>query len=452
VLHVFQDICFDIYWRSLNYVFVAQINGFYYMKTSRIQGFYKKTHSQRLEILREFCSISEKDFSLLRTFYSLDFDLANNMVENVVSSMPVPLGIATNFLINDRDYLVPMAIEEASVVAAASHSAKLARLAGGFFASASQPIMIGQVQIKQVKDVSRAVGAIEGHKKDLIEKANSVDPVLIAVDGGVRNIECRVIETRRGTMLIIHLLVDVRDAMGANIVNIMCEKLTPDLEKITGGKASLRIVSNLSLNRMVSASAVWKKEVVGASVIEEILDAYELACVDPFRCATHNKGIMNGIDAVAVATGNDFRAIEAGVHAYASFNSKYKPLSSYHKNSDGDLVGELEIPLAVGIVGGITQCHPIAKICLKILDVSSSCQLACVMCAVGLAQNFAALRALVSEGISKGHMRLHSKNIAIAAGVPKELVCTVARKMIQEDDISVGRARKLLQELGRLCV
>ncbi|MBU1007853.1 hydroxymethylglutaryl-CoA reductase, degradative [Candidatus Dependentiae bacterium] len=416
-------------------------------KTSSINGFYKKTQTQRLKVVQDFSSLSKEECSLLQDCRALDFDRANRMIENVVSSFPVPLGIALHFLINEKNYFVPMAIEESSVVAAASYAAKLARHTGGFSVTTTNPIMIGQVQLKNISDGDHAILAIESAKQELLALANSCDPVLISVGGGACDIMCRYLATDRGAMLIVHLMVDVQDAMGANIVNVMGEKITRKLEAITGGRAGLRIVSNLTVNRMVHARVVWPCESIGSEVIESILDAYEWACVDPFRCATHNKGIMNGIDAVALATGNDFRAIEAGAHAYASLASNgYAPLTSYEKDANGNLVGELELPLAVGMVGGITQCHPVAKICLKILGVETASELACVMGAVGLAQNFAALRALVSEGISKGHMRLHSKNIAMAAGAPREFVDSIAKQMIDEGDISVSRARALVSE------
>jgi len=429
-------------------------------KTSRVHGFYKKTHDQRLNLIQQFSSLSDAEVTLLKRFASLppevalDFASANRMIENVVSVMPVPLGVAPNFLINDKDYLVPMAIEESSVVAAASYAAKLARELGGFSATASPPIMIGQIHLKCIPDIGAAVSAIEKHKEELCALADSCDPVLIGVGGGARDIICRKLTP---DMLMIHLLVDVQDAMGANIVNTMAEHITATLEKITGGTAGVRIVSNLSVHRMVRAQAVWKKESLSATIIKNILDIYHLARIDPFRCATHNKGIMNGIDAVALATGNDFRAIEAGVHAYAALNlgspskgySGYRPLTHYETTESGDLLGVLELPLAVGIVGGIIQAHPMSKVCLKILNVASASELACVMGAVGLAQNFAALRALASEGISKGHMRLHSKNVAINAGVPKVLVDEIAQQMCSDGAISVSRARELLAERSR---
>jgi len=429
--------------------------------TSRIEKIYKKSHLQRLKILEEFSSLTQEELTLLKEFHSISFDDVNRMVENAVSVMPLPVGVAANFLINGKDYFVPMAIEESSVIAAASYAAKLARSPRGgqprggqprggsprgFTVSASEPIMIGQVQLLQVSDCKAATESIVSNKDKLIELANETDPVLIEVGGGARDIEVKSLSTSRGTMLVVHLLVDVRDAMGANIVNTMVERIAPALEKITGATFGARIVSNLSIHRTVRARGVWKKSELGDKIPERILDIYELALCDPFRCATHNKGILNGIDAVAIATGNDFRAIEAGAHAYASLGGTYKPLTKYFIDGNGDLVGELEMPLAVGIVGGITESHPMAKTCLSILGVTSAKELSCVMGAVGLAQNFAALRAIACEGISRGHMRLHSKNIAIAAGATKEMIDLVALRMIEEENISVSRARELVKE------
>lgn len=415
--------------------------------TSQVHGFYKKSHSRRLEIIKNFSSLSDKEVELLKNFNSIDFGTANRMVENVLSVMPIPLGVAANFLINKKEYFIPMATEESSVIAAASYAAKLARPSGGFTAKASSPIMIGQIQLKKISNLDEAIQVVEKNKTELLNLANTCDDVLIEVGGGATDLFCKPFFTSRGKMLLVHILVDVRDAMGANIVNRMAEHITPLLEKISGGTVGIRIVSNLSVNRMVESEATWKKADLGEQLIEDILDAYELALVDPFRCATHNKGIMNGIDAVAIATGNDFRAIEAGAHAFATIdnNGSYKPLTSYHKNDVGDLVGKIRIPLAAGIVGGIIRSHPIAQICIKILGLTSASELAEVMGSVGLAQNFAALRALASEGILRGHMRLHSKNIAIAAGAPKELIDKIAHQMISEDNISVGYARELIK-------
>lgn len=418
------------------------------IKTSRVHGFYKKTHAERLRIIEAFADLTSDEVSLLKGFAALDFDSANRMVENVISVMSIPLGVAPHFLINDKEYFVPMAIEESSVIAAASHAAKLAYDGGGFFTSCSEPIMIGQIQLKHVPDTKKAIADILAHKQELLAFANKADPILIGVGGGARDIECCCLDSARGPMVVVHLLVNVCDAMGANIVNTMGEKITSDLERLSGGVAGVRIVSNLAVHRMVHAQATWKKKILGADTIEEILDVYELATIDPFRCATHNKGVMNGIDAVAIATGNDFRALEAGAHAYAAISGHCRSLTHFSKNEKGDLVGKISLPLAVGIVGGATQSNPIAKICLKILHVSSASELASVIAAVGLAQNFAAMRALGTEGISKGHMKLHSKNIAIAAGASKKQVDDIAQRMIEENDISVTKAQELLKRIG----
>jgi len=415
-------------------------------KTSRLPGFYKQTNNQRLVQLGQFAHLSEQEINLLKNINALDVQTANRMIENVVSLMQLPLGVATNFLINGKDYLIPMAIEEPSVVAAASNAARLARESGGFWAISSAPFMIGQVVLIQVPDVLSAQQMICLHKEELITCANAQDAILLESGGGARDICVNIHHTERGQMLTCQLIVDVKDAMGANIVNTMAEAIAPKLETLTGGIVFLRIVSNLSIQRMSLAWAVWKKEVIGCDVIEKILDAYAYACADHFRCATHNKGIMNGIDAIALATGNDFRALEAGAHAYASYQKEYSPLTYYYKNSDGDLVGEIKLPLAVGIVGGVTQSHPLARLCLKILGVTSSYELANILASVGLAQNFAALKALVTDGIQQGHMRLHSKNIAIMAGVPVELIDHVASCMCNEKNISVKRAWELLTE------
>jgi hydroxymethylglutaryl-CoA reductase len=414
-------------------------------KSSLISHFYKKTHKQRLSILKDFARLSKEEISFLENITTFDFDSANRMIENVVSIMPLPLGIATNFLINNKNYLIPMALEEPSVVAAASSAAKLARTSGGFESYSTAPIMIGQIQLTNIQDFNFAKKEIEANKQKLIELSNQQDHVLMDVGGGAQDLQTKIIQTSRGKMLIIHLLVNVKDAMGANIINTMAEKIAPTLEKITRGHVGLRIVSNLPIHRITTAKAIWKKELIGEHIIEEILNACAFAHADPYRCTTHNKGIMNGIDAVTIATGNDFRAIEAGVHAFASMEKEYKPLTKYYKNKNGDLVGKIKIPLTVGIVGGITQTHPTAKICLKILDVKSSCELANVIASVGLAQNFAALKALVKDGIQKSHMKLHSKNIAIASGATKETIDFIAQRMIEEDNISVCHAKELIK-------
>ncbi len=418
-------------------------------KNSRLSGFYKKNQHERLALLQAFTGLSNDAVNLLKNEESLFFESANRMIENVVSTMQLPFGIATNFIINGHDYLIPMVLEEPSVVAGASNAARLARGTGGFIATASHSLMVGTVQLVKVPNTSEAIQAVETNKKDLLVAANSQDSILCALGGGAKNITTRTIATSRGIMLLCELAVDVRDAMGANIINTMAEHIAPMLEKITGGTAILRIVSNLAIHRMAKAHATWKKEALGSLVIEHILDAYALACANPLRCTTHNKGVMNGIDAVAIATGNDFRALEAGAHAYASLSGSYQPLTHYHTNPNGDLVGEIELPLAVGTIGGATQTHPIAKVSLEILGITKAQDLACIMASVGLAQNFAALRALVLEGIQAGHMKLHSKNIAMMAGAQGNVIDHIAHHMCQEGTISVARAKELLDAYGK---
>ncbi len=419
------------------------------MASSAISGFHTLTIDERLKAVREFAGLNEEESSLLKRECSLDVAAADKMIENVVGTLPMPLGIATNFQVNGKDYLIPMAVEEPSVVAAASHAAKLARPGGGFQASGIQPVMIGQILLLNVEDFERAKKKMTAEEKKLLAYANEQDPMLVKFGGGARKIEAREINSIRGKMFVVHLFVDVRDAMGANAVNTMCEALSPKLEELTGGTARLRILSNLAVERVARVKAVWKKDVIGEQAIEGILDAFAFADADIFRCTTHNKGVMNGIDAVVLATGNDWRAIEAGAHAYASLKGKYSSLTKYEKNKDGDLVGSIELPLAVGLVGGATKTHPIARIAVKILGVKTASELAQVIASVGLAQNFAALRALATEGIQKGHMRLHARNIAVMAGAQGELVDAVAQKIVEAKKIRVDEAKRILEELTK---
>ncbi|MEM2728647.1 MAG: hydroxymethylglutaryl-CoA reductase, degradative, partial [Candidatus Bathyarchaeia archaeon] len=378
------------------------------MRTSAISGFYKLSIDERLKIVKEFANLTDEEVNMLKASSSLSLDLADRMIENVIGVFPMPMGIAVNFLINGRDYLIPMVIEEPSVVAAASYGAKMARSKGGIFASSTEPIMIGQIQTVKVRDPHRARMAILEAKDDILKKANEQDPMLVSVGGGAKDLRVKVIDTVRGPMVITELLVDCRDAMGANAVNTMCEAVAPLIERITGGKVLLRIVSNLATERLARAWTIIDKNAVGGEeVVDGIVDAYAFAAADPYRAATHNKGILNGVIAVALATCNDHRAIEAGAHAYAARSGRYMPLSVWEKNENGDLVGSIEMPMAVGIIGGATKVHPIAKIALKILGVKSARELAEVMAAVGLVQNLAALRALAAEGIQRGHMELH---------------------------------------------
>ena len=415
-------------------------------KTSRLPGFYKLPASQRIEIIKNFADLSDDEANLIKTG-SLSFDVVDKMIENVIGSIPFPLGIATNFVINGRDYLIPMAIEEPSVVAAASNAAKMARLKGGFSTSSTGSIMIGQIQVVKVKNPSKAKQAILSSKEEILKKANEQDPILYSLGGGAKDLNVKVLQTIRGSMVIAELYVDTKDAMGANAVNTMAESVASLIERITGGQVLLRIISNLATKRLVRASVVIdKSEVGGESIVDGILDAYAFANADPYRAATHNKGIMNGVIAVALATCNDHRAIEAGGHAYAARTGNYTSLTMWEKNEDGDLVGFIELPMAVGIIGGATKTHPIAQIALKILGVKTASELGEVMAAVGLAQNLAALRALVAEGIQRGHMELHARNIAIAAGAKGAIIDKVVEEMVHEKKIRLDRAKELLKK------
>ncbi|RJS68031.1 hydroxymethylglutaryl-CoA reductase, degradative [Candidatus Bathyarchaeota archaeon] len=420
------------------------------MRTSRIPGFYKLSPEERLRIVKEFAGLTDEEASLLRDTGSLKIDLADRMIENVIGVFPIPLGVAVNFLINGRDYLIPMAIEEPSVVAAASYGAKMAREGGGIFTSSTEPIMIGQIQSVGIKDPYRAKMSILEAKDEILKKANEQDPILVSLGGGAKDLRVKVIDTMVGPMVITELLVDCRDAMGANAVNTMAEAVAPLIERITKGRVYLRIISNLATMRLARAWAVIPKEAVGGEdVVDGIVNAYAFAAADPYRAATHNKGILNGVIAVVIATGNDHRAVEAGAHAYAAISGRYLPLSVWEKNEDGDLVGSLEMPIPVGIVGGATKVHPIAKIALKILGVKSARELSEIMAAVGLVQNLAALRALAHEGIQRGHMSLHARNIAIMAGATGDLIDIIAERMVEERKIRIDRAKELLEEYTR---
>lgn len=416
------------------------------MPNSNIAGFYKLSMEERRDALRRFSDLSEEETSLLRNMGGLEDSLADHMIENVVSVMEIPIGIAVNFLINNKDYLVPMAIEEPSVVAAASNAAKMARIKGGFRAISSEPIMIGQIELTGVSDPFGAKFRLLEQKEKLIEIANEQDPVLLKLGGGAKDIEVRILD-EKDPMLVVHLLVDVRDAMGANAVNTMTEALAPYVSEISKGKVRLRILSNLATHRITRSYAIFDKRTVGGEdAVNGILEAYKFADIDPFRAATHNKGIMNGIDSVLIATANDWRAIEAGAHSYASMKG-YSSLTKWERNEDGDLVGYIEIPLAVGIVGGATVTHPKAKLMRKILGISSAKEFANVLASVGLAQNFAAIRALAMEGIQKGHMELHARNVAISAGAMGDEIDMVAEEMIKQRKIRVDVAGEILKKL-----
>ncbi|MHA1636592.1 MAG: hydroxymethylglutaryl-CoA reductase, degradative [Candidatus Thorarchaeota archaeon] len=414
---------------------------------SRISGFYKLNREERVKKLVEVTGIALEELEPLIDPGKVDMEILDHMVENVVGAMTLPLGIATNFRINEKDYLIPMATEEPSVIAAASNAARMTRGTGGFTATNTGPIMISQIQAINVPSPFSAKVKILEAKEKLLELANKQDPILVKFGGGARDLRVKVIDSSVGPMLITELIVDTRDAMGANAVNTMAEALAPLIEEITGGKVLLRILSNLADLRLVRVIATFEKELLGGEeVIDGIIAAWAFAEADPYRCATHNKGIMNGIDSVVIATGNDFRAIEAGAHSYASING-YGSLTKFEKDTDGNLVGSIEIPMAVGLVGGATKVHPVARACVKILGVSTATELGQVIASVGLAQNFAALRALASEGIQKGHMALHARTVASTAGARGDLVEVIAKRLIAEKMVKVERAKEILEEL-----
>jgi hydroxymethylglutaryl-CoA reductase len=417
-------------------------------KSSEFSGFYKLPVVERVKLLKEFAGLTEDEAALLQKPSALNLDVANRMVENVVGVIPVPLGVAVNFLINGRELVVPMAIEEPSVIAAASNAAKMARKKGGFRATSTDPIMIGQIQVVGVQDAHRARFEILARKQEILKRANDQDPILVSLGGGAEDLEVRIIDTSQGTMVIAELFVDCRDAMGGNAVNTMAEAVAPLIEEISGGRVYLRIISNLAVKRLARAKAIFAKEALGGEeVIDGIIKAYAFAASDPFRCATHNKGIMNGVTAAVLATGNDTRAIEAGAHAYAARSGHYTSLTAWEKTREGDLVGTLEMPMAVGIVGGATASNPIAKLAVKVLGIKSAKELAEIIVSVGLAQNLGALRALAAEGIQRGHMSLHARNVAIGAGAVGDLIDKVAEQMVAERKVRADRAKEILEKL-----
>jgi len=415
---------------------------------SDISGFYKLSLEERQHQLAKLINLKQEEVKLLQVLGYFTPSQIDTLIENVIGSYQLPLGIALNFRINGKDYILPMVIEEPSVVAAASNAAKIARKNGGFQSEEVKSIMISQIQITQLKDIATAKEILVRNKEKILKIANEQDPLLNKLGGGALDIEIREIETKKGKMVILHLLVNVLDAMGANVVNTMAEAVSPYIEEISEGKIYLRIVSNLATHRIAKCKAVFDKNLLGGEeVVDGILNAYEFALADPYRATTHNKGIMNGIIALTLATGNDTRAIEAGAHAYASLSGKYKPLTKFKSDSDGNLVGEIEVPLALGIVGGMTKIHPMARLALKILGVKSAEELSQIAAALGLAQNVAALRALAAEGIQKGHMVLHSRNIAKLAGVPDNLIEEVANKIVEDKKIRVDYAKEVLKEI-----
>lgn len=421
---------------------------------SRLPSFRTLSPAQRAARVAAAAGLSDAEAQLLAQPGALPLARANSMIENVIGTFELPLAVAANFRVNGRDVLVPMVVEEPSVVAAASFMAKLARECGGFETSSSGPLMRAQVQIVGLRDPHGARHALLQRRDEILQLANSRDKVLIGLGGGCRDIEVHVFDsTASGAMLVMHLIVDVRDAMGANTVNTMAEAVSPLVESITGGTVRLRILSNLADLRLARARVRLTPEVLaaeersGAQIVKGIVDACEFAVVDPYRAATHNKGIMNGIDPLIVATGNDWRAVEAGAHAYACRGGRYSSLSRWEKDGSGALVGTIEMPMPVGLVGGATKTHPLAQLALKILGVRSAQQLAEIAVAVGLAQNLGALRALSTEGIQRGHMALHARNIAVVAGATGEQIDRIALRMIEEQDVRTDRAISLLKEL-----
>ena len=383
------------------------------MTDSSIPKFFEKSHEEKLNIISNFSDLNDDELNHLKNATGgIDFKHANKMIENAIGTFSLPLGIATNFKINNKDYLIPMVIEEPSVIAAASKAAKIARVHGGFTAKVNGNISIGQIQVLDV-DVQKSISTINSNSNEIIQLANSASNTLPKLGKGAKEVNCKEVRTTSSSMLIVELMIDVGDAMGANITNTMCETVAPLIEKITGGKTLLRILSNYSTKRMVTTSATFDKDVVGGEqVVNDMIAAFEFADNDVYRAVTHNKGVMNGTISVANATGQDSRAIEAAAHAYASHTGKYRSLTTWSKDDSGNLVGTFEIPLSVGIVGGVTNDHPIAKICTKILQLTNVQDLACIMASTGLAQNFAAMRALSTEGIQKGHMKLHARKQA----------------------------------------
>lgn len=420
---------------------------------SRLPGFYDLPLEERLQAAGRAAGLEAETLAALRA--GLTPALADAMVENVIGVFGLPLGLAVNFVVNGRELLVPMAIEEPSVVAGASFMARLARAGGGFQAEAGAPEMIGQIQLLDLPDPHAARQAVLDDAAAILAEADAVDPVITGLGGGARAVEARVLQdTAVGPMLIVHLIYDTRDAMGANAVNTALERLTPRLERLTGGRAHLRILSNLADRRLARARCTIPAEALafgdfgGAQVREGIVAAWAFAEADPYRAATHNKGILNGVDAVVIATGNDWRAVEAGAHAYAARSGRYTSLSRWSAGADGALEGWLEMPLAVGTVGGATRVHPSARACLQLMGVRSAAELAMVIVSVGLAQNLAALRALATEGIQRGHMGLHARQVAIAAGAHGLQVEALAQRMVAEGVVRIDRARELLAELG----
>ena len=413
--------------------------------------FRDMSSDERLEVLKKERNLTDEEMKVFSKTGSLELEKANGMIENVIGTSELPLGIATYFVIDGEEHYIPMTLEEPSVIAAASYAAKLA-LPDGFKTKVDEPEMIGQIQLVDIKDMEKTKHIIEENKEKIKEICNEKDKILVKFGGGCRDVYLNELDTEVGKMIIVNLVVDVRDAMGANAINTMSEATAQFLEKETGAKACLRIITNLATRRIARAEAIWKKDVIGEAAVDGVINAYQFAKNDIQRCSTHNKGIMNGIDSVVIATGNDWRAIEAGAHSYAAYDKKatggygkYKPLTTYTKTPEGDLKGEIELPMALGTIGGAIKTNKTAQASLKILNNPNAQKLAGIIATVGLAQNFAALRAMSTEGIQRGHMRLHAKNIAITAGATGDDIDKIAKQMLEEFSISVDKAKELLE-------
>lgn len=415
------------------------------LTSSRISGFHKQSVPERIALISQLTHLDATDNDLLSNTGNLPQDVGNHMIENFVGTMTIPVGIATNMKIDGKDVLVPMATEESSVVAAVCNAARQAYDHGGFITSMSGTQMIAQIQLVQVSDPTHARLCILEKKEEIRAICDACDPMLIKLGGGFRDLEVRVIESKSGPMVITHIIVDTRDAMGANAVNTMAEKLAPSIAEWTGGKTYLRILSNLADRRLARARCVWRAEDIGGEAVRDgMIMAYHFAESDPYRAATHNKGIMNGVSAVVLATGNDTRAVEAGAHAYAARSGRYSSLTSWEVTKEGHLAGVIELPMAVGLIGGATKLHPMARSALKILNVASASELARIIAAIGLAQNFSAMKALATTGIQKGHMSLHSHNIAMMAGAVGDEVDQLAKILVAKSGVRLDIAEKEL--------
>lgn len=416
--------------------------------SSRISGFHKQSFHKRVETLASYSQLTSDEQALLRNTGNLQAEMVDRLIENAIGTMNIPIGIATNMRIDGVDRLIPMATEESSVVAAVCNAARQCYDNGGFTTSMSGSSMIAQIQLTGISNPDYARQQILERRDEVAALCNATDPVLVKMGGGFQDMEVRLLQTPIGTMVIIHLIVDTRDAMGANAVNSMAEKVAPMMASWTGGKTNLRILSNLADHRLARARCVWRTQDIGGTEVRDaMISAYHFANCDPYRAATHNKGIMNGISAVVLATGNDTRAVEAGAHAYAARNGHYGSLTHWEVNADGDLCGSIEVPMAVGLVGGATKLHPTAKIALKVLQVQTASELARTIAAVGLAQNFSAMKALATTGIQKGHMALHAQNIAMMAGAVGDEIDRVARSLVEQAAVRLDVAEAELQKL-----